>query len=82
MRGRDFLLYTDSAVVSSDKSFRRTLREIVNRAGALISSDEATCAKARLSVGDGMYSVGDYLISVFTSPEYLLMGRDDSVFAL
>lgn len=55
--------------------------EIVNRAGALISSDEATCAKARLSVGDGMYSVGDYLISVFTSPEYLLMGRDDSVFA-
>ena len=71
----------DTGISDPDRKTLKTADDIVARAGSLtsISEDEVKIAKAR--VEDGLISCGDYVISVMTSPEYLLKGISDEQFA-
>ena len=53
-------------------------RQMIQRA-QMITGSEESCVEERLSAG--MYSMSDYLISVFESPNYLAMCDSDEVFA-
>lgn len=54
--------------------------EVVDRTASIAGGAVGTdIAKDR--IGSGVYSVGDYLIRSFTSPEYLSLGRSDNEFA-
>ena len=74
-------LSLDTGISDPDRKILKTADDIVVRAGSLtsISDDEVRIAKAR--VEDGLISCGDYVISVMTSPEYLLKGISDEQFA-
>lgn len=74
-------LSLDTGITEPDKKSMKTADDIVVRASALTSAseDEVKIAKAR--VEDGLISCGDYVISVMTSPEYLLQGISDEKFA-
>ena len=74
-------LSLDTGISDPDRKTLKTADDIVVRAGSLtsISDDEVRIAKAR--VEDGLISCGDYVISVMTSPEYLLNGISDEQFA-
>ena len=74
-------LSLDTGISDPDRKTLKTADDIVVRAGSLtsISDDEVRIAKAR--VEDGLISCGDYVISVMTSPEYLLKGISDEQFA-
>ena len=71
----------DTGISDPDRKTLKAADDIVMRAGSLtsISDDEVRIAKAR--VEDGLISCGDYVISVMTSPEYLLKGVSDEQFA-
>ena len=71
----------DTGISDPDKKTLKKADDIVARAGALtsVSGDEVDIAKAR--VEDGLISCGDYVISVMTSPDYLLTGVSDEKFA-
>ena len=71
----------DTGISDPDKKTLKKADDIVARAGALtsISGSEVDIAKAR--VEDGLISCGDYVISVMTSPDYLLTGVTDERFA-
>ena len=71
----------DTGISDPDKKTLKKADDIVARAGALtsISGDEVEIAKTR--VEDGLISCGDYVISVMTSPDYLLTGVSDERFA-
>ena len=71
----------DTGIREPDRRTMNKADDIVVRAAALTSSteDEVKIAKAR--VEDGLVSCGDYVISVMTSPEYLLQGVSDEKFA-
>lgn len=62
------------------KESKSKVSEVVDRtssiAGGSVGND---IAKDR--IGSGVYSVGDYLIRSFTSPDYLSLGRSDNEFA-
>ena len=62
------------------KDPKSSVNDIVDRtssiAGGTVGAD---VAKDR--IGSGVYSVGDYMIRSFTSPEYLSLGRTDNEFA-
>lgn len=74
-------LSLDTGISDPDRKTLKTADDIVVRAGSLtsISDYEVRIAKAR--VEDGLISCGDYVISVMTSPEYLLKGISDEQFA-
>ena len=71
----------DTGISDPDKKTLKKADDIVARAGALtsVSNDEVEIAKSR--VEDGLISCGDYVISVMTSPDYLLTGVSDEKFA-
>ena len=71
----------DTGISDPDRKTLKTADDMVARAGSLtsLSEDEVKIAKAR--VEDGLISCGDYVISVMTSPEYLLKGISDEQFA-
>ena len=54
--------------------------DIVLRTAGLVDDTEATY-KVMYRIGSGFYTVGDYAISTFTSPDYLINGRTDEEFA-
>ncbi|MBQ2066812.1 MAG: hypothetical protein II496_04760, partial [Clostridiales bacterium] len=55
--------------------------DIVLRASSLVGMDEEAAEKAETRIRKGMMSMGDFLTACFTSPEYLLQGKDDTAFA-
>lgn len=54
---------------------------IVNRASDLIGGSGEDKVVSEMRVRTGMYSAGDYVLSVMTSPEYLIKCADDDQFA-
>ena len=71
----------DTGIAEPDRRSLKAADDIVVRAGALTSSSEDELKIARSRVEDGLISCGDYVISVMTSPEYLLRGVTDQEFA-
>lgn len=74
-------LSLDTGIRVPDKKTMKTADEIVERAGSLTSASEEEIKIARNRVEEGLVSCGDYVISVMTSPEYLLTGVSDEKFA-
>ncbi len=74
-------LSLDTGITEPDKKTLKQADEIVVRAAALTSSNEEEIKIAKSRVEDGLLSCGDYVISVMTSPEYLLQGITDEQFA-
>lgn len=62
------------------KEAKNGVDEIVDRTSAVLGSDSGS-EVAKIRIGSGVYSVGDYVIRSFTSPEYLSLGKSDSEFA-
>ncbi len=54
---------------------------IVSRASDLIGVDQEKKASAHMCVRYGTVSAGDYVLSVMTSPDYLIKSTDDEQFA-
>ena len=54
---------------------------IVSRASDLIGIDSEDKLSAQMRVKYGTYSTGDYVLSVMTSPDYLIKSTDDEQFA-
>lgn len=54
---------------------------IVSRASDLISVDQEDRTAAQMCVSYGTVSAGDYVLSVMTSPDYLIRSTDDEQFA-
>ena len=54
---------------------------IVSRASDLIGVDSDDKASAQMRVNYGTVSAGDYVLSVMTSPDYLIRSTDDEQFA-
>ena len=71
----------DSGITGPDKKTLKTADDMVVRAAALTSSTDEEIKIAKARVEEGMLSCGDYVISVMTSPEYLLNGVTDERFA-
>lgn len=71
----------DTGIKSPDRKSMKTADDIVVRAAALTYSSEEEVKIAKARVEDGLLSCGDYVISVMTSPEYLLKGVSDNQFA-
>ncbi|MCR4556859.1 MAG: hypothetical protein K5779_03445 [Saccharofermentans sp.] len=71
----------DTGISCPDRKTMKEADDIVARAGMLTSSSEAEIRIAKSRVEDGLVSCGDYVISVMTSPEYLLTGVSDEKFA-
>ena len=71
----------DSGITEPDKKTLKTADDMVVRAAALTSSTDEEIKIAKARVEEGMVSCGDYVISVMTSPEYLLNGVSDERFA-
>ena len=74
-------LSLDTGISGPDRKTLKKADEIVARAGALTDCSDEELKIARARVEDGLVSCGDYVISVMTSPEYLLTGVSDSRFA-
>ncbi|MBR3462212.1 MAG: hypothetical protein IKH20_06010 [Clostridiales bacterium] len=74
-------LSLDTGIAEPDRKSMKTADDIVVRAGALTGSTEDELKIARSRVEDGLVSCGDYVISIMTSPEYLLKGVSDQQFA-
>ena len=62
------------------KDAKSNVSDVVDRTSSIAGGAEGT-ATAKDRIGSGVYSVGDYLIRSFTSPEYLSLGRTDAEFA-
>ena len=75
------VLSIDTGINEPDKKTLKTADDIVGRAGLLTSSTDEEIRIAKARVEDGLVSCGDYVISVMTSPEYLLTGVTDERFA-
>lgn len=71
----------DSGISEPGRKSQKKAEDIVVRAGELTSSSEEEIKIAESRVKDGFISCGDYVISVMTSPEYLLSGVSDEKFA-
>jgi len=71
----------DTGIKEPDRKTMKKADDIVVRAAALTSSSDTEVRIARSHVEDGLVSCGDYVISVMTSPEYLLGGISDQQFA-
>ena len=71
----------DTGISEPTRKTMNKADDIVVRAGALTSSSEEEVRIAKARVEDGLVSCGDYVISVMTSPEYLLKGISDEQFA-
>ena len=71
----------DTGIREPDRRTMKKADDIVVRAAALTSSNEDEVRIAKARVEDGLVSCGDYVISVMTSPEYLLQGISDEEFA-
>ena len=71
----------DTGISDPGRKALKKADDIVTRAGQLtsVSEDEVRIAKNR--VEDGLISCGDYVISVMTSPDYLLKSVSDEKFA-
>ncbi len=54
--------------------------EIILRAASIVNS-ESSADKASMRVASGMYSVGDYVIRMFISSDYLILNKSDEQFA-
>ena len=74
-----FSLDTGTPALSGNRS--QNAAQIVSRASdiAELSSEDKTAAIMRVNTGS--YSAGDYVLSVLTSPEYLIKSPDDRQFA-
>ena len=75
------ILSLDTGIQYPGKKALKKSDEIITRAGALTSSSDKEIRIARARVEDGLISCGDYVISVMTSPEYLLKNVSDDQFA-
>ena len=71
----------DTGISGPDRKTMKKADEIVLRAGSLTYSSDEELKIARTRVEEGLISCGDYVISVMTSPEYLLTGVSDDKFA-
>ena len=71
----------DTGISGLDKKAARKADDMILRAGALTYSSDEELKIARSRVEEGLLSCGDYVISVMTSPEYLLTGVSDDKFA-
>ena len=71
----------DTGITEPDRKTLKKADDIVVRAGSLTSSSDEEIRIAKDRVEDGFISCGDYVISVMTSPEYLLTGVSDNKFA-
>ena len=72
-------LDTGTPALSGNRS--QGAADIVSRASDLIGLNGEEKAAAVMRVNDGSYSAGDYVLSVMTSPEYLIKSPDDVQFA-
>ena len=75
------VLSLDTGISGPDRKAMKKADDIVIRAGGLTHSSEEELKIAKDRVEDGLVSCGDYVISVMTSPEYLLTGVSDLEFA-
>ena len=71
----------DTGISGPDRKAMKKADDIVARAGSITSSSDEEIRIAKSRVEDGLLSCGDYVISVMTSPEYLLTGVTDEKFA-
>jgi len=71
----------NTGISEPDRRSMKKADEIVVRAAALTGSTEEEIKIAKSHVEDGLISCGDYVISVMTSPEYLLQNVSDEKFA-
>ena len=71
----------DTGIAEPDRKMLKQADDIVARAASLTSGSEDEIKIAKSRVEDGLLSCGDYVISVMTSPEYLLQGVSDQQFA-
>ncbi len=71
----------DSGISEPDRRSMKKADEIVVRAASLTGSSDEEVKIAKAHVEDGLISCGDYVISVMTSPEYLLQNISDEQFA-
>ena len=62
----------DTGISEPGRKSMKKADDIVARAAGLTSSSESEIRIAKSQVEDGLVSCGDYVISVMTSPEYLL----------
>ena len=74
-------LSLDTGIGEPDRRSMKKAEDIVARTAELTSCSEEEIKIARSRVEDGLVSCGDYVISVMTSPEYLLQGVSDARFA-
>lgn len=74
-------LSLDTGIKDPGKRSMKKADDIIVRAGALTSSSDEEIKIAKARVEEGLVSCGDYVISVMTSPEYLLKGISDDEFA-
>ena len=74
-------LSLDTGIVAPGRRALNKSDDIVARAGALVSVSDSEVKIAKSRVSDGLVSCGDYVISVMTSPDYLLNGVSDDRFA-
>lgn len=54
--------------------------DIISRAASIVHAEESA-DKAKERVASGMYSVGDYVIRMFISSDYLILDKTDDEFA-
>ena len=71
----------DTGISEPGRKSMKKADDIVVRAADLTSSSDDAVKIAKSQVEDGLVSCGDYVVSVMTSPEYLLKGVSDSQFA-
>ncbi|MBR4430447.1 MAG: hypothetical protein IKS75_04040 [Clostridiales bacterium] len=71
----------NTGISEPDRRSMKKADEIVVRAAALTGSTDEEIKIAKSHVEDGLISCGDYVISVMTSPEYLLQNVSDEKFA-
>ena len=70
-----------SGTPSLSGSKRQDASNIVYRASDLINVSSEDKVAAEMRVRYGSYSAGDYVLSVMTSPDYLVKSPDDEQFA-
>ena len=75
------VLSLDTGITEPDRKTMKKADDIVVRAGQLTDSSDEEIRIAKERVEDGLVSCGDYVISVMTSPDYLLTGVSDNRFA-
>lgn len=72
-------LDTGTPVLSGERG--QDSAKIVSRASDLIGLSSQENKAAQMRVRTGSYSAGDYVLSVMTSPDYLIKSPDDARFA-